>query len=97
MSSGQLHLWNPRQEKPATRWEKRIDELFNLGVQELDEDKRKEYYDEFQQIVSEELPVIYTVLSANLTGVRNKFGNLDPTNYGGVFHNLEEIYIIDNK
>jgi len=92
-SKGQLHMWYPRQEKPATKWEARIDELFRLGVTELDEDKRKKIYDEFQLIVSEQLPLIYTVLSSRLSAVRNKFGNLDPTNYGGVFHNLEEIYI----
>ncbi|HLF18584.1 MAG TPA: ABC transporter substrate-binding protein [Candidatus Omnitrophota bacterium] len=94
-SDGQLHMWNPQQSGPATSWEKHIDELFNLGVQELQEDKRKKYYDEFQEIVAQELPVIYTVLSANLVAVRNKFGNLDPTNYGGAFHNLEEIYILE--
>lgn len=92
-SDGELHMWYPRQEKPATPWEKRIDELFSLGVQELDEQKRKKYYDEFQDIVASELPLIYTVLSAKLSAVRNKFGNLRPTNLGGVFHNLEEIYI----
>lgn len=93
MSSGQLHMWYPRQAVPATGWEKRIDELFILGVQELDENERKGYYDEFQRIVSEQVPLIYTVLDARLSAVRNKFGNLKPTNYGGVFHNLEEIYI----
>ena len=93
MSSGQLHMWYPTQNSPATEWEKRIDEIFIAGVQELDEDKRKRLYDEFQVIVSEQLPFVYTVLSSNITAVRNKFGNLDPTNYGGVFHNLEEIYI----
>ena len=93
MSSGQLHMWYPMQENPATGWEKRIDEIFTQGVQELDENKRKVLYDEYQRIVAEELPVIYTVLSARLYAVRDKFGNLKPTNYGGVFHNLEEIYI----
>jgi len=92
-SSGQLHLWYPKQKSPATNWEQRIDELFILGVQELDEDKRKIYYDEFQMIVSQKLPVIYTVLSARITAVRNKFENLKPTNFGGVFHNLEELYL----
>ncbi len=92
-SKGQLHLWYPRQESPATPWEARIDELFLSGVQELDEDKRKVYYDEFQMIVSQQLPVIYTVLDARITGVRNKFENLEPTNYGGIFHNLEELYL----
>jgi peptide/nickel transport system substrate-binding protein len=92
-TTGQLHMWHPNQEKPATPWEARIDDLFSKGVQELNEDKRKVIYDEFQQIVSEELPVIYTVLSAKISAVRNKFGNLKPSNYGDVFHNLEEIYV----
>jgi peptide/nickel transport system substrate-binding protein len=93
MSSGQLHMWYPRQESPATEWEKRIDDIFIQGVQELDEKKRKQLYDEYQLIVSQQVPLIYTVLGARLYAVRNKFGNLKPTNYGGVFHNLEEIYI----
>ena len=96
-SSGGLHMWYPKQTSPQTDWEKRINEIFIEGVQELDETKRKIYYDEFQYIVSEELPIIYTVLSARISAVRNKFGNLSPTNYGGVFHNLEEIYLLENK
>ncbi len=92
-SSGQLHFWNPAQETPATDWEKRTDEIFEAGVQELDENKRKVLYDEHQRIISQQLPVIYTVLDANLFAVRNKFGNLRPSAYGGAFHNLEEIYI----
>ena len=92
-SSGGLHLWYPLQKSPATEWERRVDEIFLEGVQELDEDKRKVLYDEFQAIVSRELPVIYTVLGAQIIAVRNKFGNLKPTNYGGAFHNMEELYI----
>ena len=92
-SSGGLHLWNPVQESPATEWERRIDQIFLDGVQELNEDKRKVLYDEFQGIVSEQLPVIYTVLGARIIAVRNKFENLNPTNYGGAFHNLEELYL----
>ena len=92
-SSGGLHLWNPHQDKPATVWEKRIDEIYDQGAQELDENKRKVLYDEFQHIVSDELPVIYTVLNTDMYAVRNKFGNLKPTANGGAFHNIEEIYI----
>jgi peptide/nickel transport system substrate-binding protein len=92
-TSGRLHMWNPRQKIPATSWEKRIDEIFIEAVQELNEDKRKVLYDEFQMIVSDEVPLIYTVLESNIFAVRNKFGKLDPTNYGGPFHNIEEIYI----
>jgi peptide/nickel transport system substrate-binding protein len=93
LSSGQLHMWYPQQKEPATSWEKRIDELFSLGAQELDEQKRKAYYDEYQKIVADEVPMVYTALSARLTAVRNKFGNLKPAPFGGVLHNLEEIYV----
>ena len=95
-SKGQLHMWYPRQESPATNWEKRIDDIFNEAVQELDDKDRKKYYDEFQVIVAENLPLIYTVLGATISAVRNKFGNLDPTNLGGVFHNIEELYILED-
>jgi peptide/nickel transport system substrate-binding protein len=92
-SSGGLHLWYPHQAKPATAWEARMDEIYDQGAQELDENKRKALYDEFQRIVSEQLPVIYTVLNTDMYAVRNKFGNLKPTVNGGAFHNIEEIYV----
>jgi peptide/nickel transport system substrate-binding protein len=92
-STGGLHLWYPKQRVPATAWEKRVDEIFDQGVQELDENKRKALYDEFQVIISRQLPLIYTVLNSNLYAIRNKFGNLHPTSFGGAFHNIEEIYI----
>jgi len=94
-SKGQLHLWNPKQEKPDFPWEKRLDEIFTLGVQELDESKRKVLYDEFQRIASEQLPVIYTVLGARMYAVRQRFGNLKPSPSGGVLHNIDEIFTID--
>lgn len=93
-SSGGLHLWNPHQSKPATVWEKRMDDIYDQGVQELDEDKRKVLYDEFQRIVAEELPVIYTVLNMDMYAVRDKFGNVKPTVNGGPFPKIEEVYII---
>jgi len=87
-------MWYPGQETPATEWEERIDEIFAAGVQELDEYKRKILYDEWQEIVSEELPFIYTILGSNIFAVRNKFGNLKPSSYAGAFHNIEEIYLL---
>jgi len=94
-STGGLHLWFPRQVKPATDWEKRIDTIFDTAVQELDESKRKVLYDEYQQIASDQLPVIYTILGAKMYALRNRFGNIKPSGYAGVLHNLEEIYVKD--
>jgi len=95
-SSGHLHMWYPRQKRPATPWEARIDEIFDTAVQELDRQKRKALYDEWQRIVAEQLPFIYTVVPTRLVAVRNKFGNLYPTSYGGVLWNLEELFVKEN-
>ena len=92
-SKGGLHLWHPHEDTPATAWEARLDAIYAEGAQELDENKRKALYDEFQRIVADQLPVIYTVLNMDMYAVRNKFGNLKPTVNGGAFHNIEEIYI----
>jgi len=87
-----LHLWNPHQKEPATAWEKRLDDIYDQGAQELDENKRKVLYDEFQRIAADKLPLIYTVLGINMYAVRQRFGNLHPTVYGGAFYNIEDIY-----
>ncbi len=96
-SSGQLHMWNPKQPQPATAWEKRLDEIYDQGVEELDENKRKTLYDEFQVIAAQQLPMIYTVLAADIYAIRNRFGNLKPSAYAGAFHNIEEIYVKDQR
>ncbi len=94
-SSAHLHMWYPQQKQPATQWEARIDEIFNQAVQELDTAKRREFYDEWQEVVAEELPFIYTVLGPYLVAVRNKLGNIFPTAYGLSMHNVEEIYLLE--
>ena len=92
-SSGQLHMWHPRKKKPATPWEAEIDRIFDQGVQELDPVKRKKLYDRWQAIVADKLPYIYTVLRASITAVRNRYGNLTPSTFGGVTWNLVELYV----
>jgi peptide/nickel transport system substrate-binding protein len=92
-SSGGLHIWYPRQTSPSTDWEARIDEIFDLGVQEMDRTKRKELYDEWQRIAAEKQPFIYTVLAERIEGIWDKFGNLNPTPNSGLLHNLEYLYV----
>jgi len=96
-SSGTLHMWYPRQPKPATPWEARIDSLFDAGVKELDAAKRKAVYDEWQRIAAEELPLIYTVLPERILCISNKFGNVNPSLNGGLLHNIEYIYLATEK
>lgn len=94
-SSGQLHLWNPKQKNPQTAWEKEIDEIFEKGAVELNPAKRKVLYDRWQEVIAEEVPVVHLVSPAALYAVRNRFGNIKPTSYGGIFHNIEEIYTLE--
>src|ERR1700723_3222852 len=58
LSSGETHLWHPRQEKPATPWESEMDRLMQQQLVTLDYSKRKSSYDRVQEIVAEDLPVI---------------------------------------
>jgi len=79
LSSGRMHQWYPNQTEPATDWEARIDELMNLQMTTLDREKRKEYYDEAQYIMSDMIPYIYLVIPQIFVAYNNKFQNLEPT------------------
>jgi len=101
-STGELHFWNPEPRDELKKkvwieglslWEKEIDTIFNKGASELNEKKRKTLYDKWQVIVSQQLPIIYTVNPATLYATRDKFIGMKPTAYGGCLHNIEEISI----
>lgn len=79
----------------ASHWEKQIDDLYIKGAQELDQNKRKEYYYEYQRIASEELPFIHLVVPLNLEAVRDRFANIKYTALGGAFWNIYQIKVID--
>ncbi len=81
-SSGQLHMWNPRQKEPATQWEKKINELIDRGATEINFEKRVEIYREMYRIISEVQPMIYIATPKSLLASYDKFGNLFPTVWG---------------
>ena len=81
-SSEGLHIWYPNQPQPATPWEAEIDDLYVRASQELDEDQRIMLYHRAQEIVAENVPVIYMTRGERLSAVRNVFGNTTPTLYG---------------
>ena len=72
-SDGNLHLWYPLQEKPATDWEARVDYLYNEGCYTNDYDQAKIIWDEYQQILLEECPVIYLMRSRSFFAIRNRW------------------------
>jgi len=97
-SSGRMHMWYPRQKQPSTDWEARIDEIFDEAIQEMDRAKRKRLFDEWQMIVNEQQPFIYTVSPLIMVAFSDKFGNVFPTTLAAAGRqactwNLEELYI----
>jgi peptide/nickel transport system substrate-binding protein len=94
-SSAHLHMWWPNQKTPGFDWEKRIDEIFSQGIQELDKEKRKQLYREWIDIVHREQPVVYLTAPERVAALRNRFGNVFPAPLGGFFHNEEEIFVLD--
>ena len=93
---GDLHMWNPTK-KPLDEYEVEITDIFNASAKELDENKRKELFARWQYIVSKEVPLMYTVLGYSIYAVRDRFGNLYPTVYGGAFSEIEHLYIKDKR
>lgn len=92
-SSGSLHMWNPKETAPATPWEAEIDRLFTMAATTVDQNRRKSYYDKYQEIVAEQVPFIYTTIPTSYIAVRNKFGNIKFTAFGGAFWNFPVIYL----
>ena len=98
-SNGALHLFNQRSENDDKStdkllpFEKELNEIFDKAAIELDEAKRHELYNKYQEIIAEYNPIIYLYSPINIVAVRKKFKNIYPTELGGVYHNIEEIYI----
>ncbi|ULQ58800.1 ABC transporter substrate-binding protein [Brucepastera parasyntrophica] len=84
-STGNLHVWYPLQPSPATEWEARLDYLYNEGCYTIDPEKAGKIWDEFQEIILEECPVIYLVRPRSFTALRNKwdFSNIYYDSIGG--------------
>ena len=98
-SEGALHLFNQRSENDDKKtdkllpFEKELNEIFDKAAVELDENRRHELYNKYQEIVAEYNPLIYLYSPINIVAIRKKFKNVCPTELGGVYHNIEEIYI----
>ena len=96
-SKGHLHLFNMRfsfdKEVELLSWEKELDEIIEQGALELNLNKRKAFYDKYQQIIYDERPIVYLYSPLTITAVRIKIKNLYPTPLGGTMHNLAELYI----
>jgi peptide/nickel transport system substrate-binding protein len=93
-SSGSLHEWWPKQEKPATPWEAEIDRLYDQAATTLDQSRRKQFYNRWQEIVAEQQPLIYFVNVQLSVAARNTLANVSPSAFAtpGATWNIEQIF-----
>ncbi|GMO62356.1 MAG: ABC transporter substrate-binding protein [Treponemataceae bacterium] len=85
-SDTNLHLWYPLQKTPATDWEARIDELYHRGIFSIDKAEAKTVWDEYQQIILEQCPIIYLFRERSFAAVQNRWdaSNIYFDNMGGL-------------
>jgi len=77
LSSASNHPWNPAQKSPETSWEAEIDRLMLAQAGSADHHTRKKSFDRVQEILREQMPVIYLIhpnalaaVSPRVTGVK---------------------------
>lgn len=98
-SNGSFHMFNKgsqSKKRPivgwkVSAWEKEIDNLFEQGAIEADENKRKQIYGDFQQIVAEQVPVFFLVNPISLQAVRDRVENVQYSAVGGLLWNIDQL------
>ena len=93
-STGFSHQWYRRQPKPSTDWEERMDFLMDAQLKTLDMAERKKYFDEVQEILAEQMPMIPTVSMEAYAATRSGMGNVRGTtlDQNPLLWNLQDIY-----
>jgi peptide/nickel transport system substrate-binding protein len=76
--SGTSHLWHLGEKKPATDWERELDQLMQQQMVTLDYAKRKQLYDRAQQLIAENLPFVFLGTPNILAGANARVGNFHP-------------------
>lgn len=98
-SNGSLHLFNQRSPEETANsytkipWEAQLDKIMDEASLKIKFEDRKKFYDEYQQIIYDEKPIIYLYSGTRVIAIRKKFGNIFPSPLSGVAYNLDEIYI----
>jgi peptide/nickel transport system substrate-binding protein len=73
-----MHLWNIGEKSPATPWEAELDKLMESQMTTTNYTTRKQLYDRVQEIVAENLPLVFLLSPDILVGVQSTVGNFRP-------------------
>jgi len=78
LSSAEDHAWNPKQKSPETAWEAEMDKLMQTQASAPDPKKRKQSFDRVQEIIYEQVPIIYLVNHDALSAVSGSVAGASP-------------------
>jgi peptide/nickel transport system substrate-binding protein len=94
LSSGETHLWDLGETKPATPWEAELDRLMETQMTTAEPATRKKLYDRVQEITSQNLPFIFLVSPNILVGAQASVGNFRPAILEPyVLWNADQLYL----
>jgi peptide/nickel transport system substrate-binding protein len=94
MSNGASHLWNLGEARPATEWEREIDQLMQRQMVTLDYAKRKQLYDRVQLLIAQNVPFVFLATPNILTAADAQVGNFHPAVLDPyVLWNVDELYL----
>src|SRR5208283_1274726 len=68
------------------------DRLMDLGTSTYDENERKKYYDQFQEIIAEDQPYTFLFVSDALTIISSRFQGIAPAP-AGINYNFIKWYV----
>ncbi|MBS3786863.1 ABC transporter substrate-binding protein [Candidatus Bipolaricaulota bacterium] len=94
-SGGPLHLWNLGPDRTLTEWEKEINQLFRNGLKANGFQERKKYYDRFQELFAEKLPVIYLPGERFIYATGSSVRNWEEFNRLGTFLDFAEFIWVE--
>ncbi|MGC2696607.1 MAG: ABC transporter substrate-binding protein [Candidatus Angelobacter sp.] len=78
MSDGQTHLWHLGEKTPATPWEAELDQLMQKQLVTMNYAQRKKIYDRVQEVLAQQLPMVYLTSPNILVGAQENLGNFRP-------------------
>jgi peptide/nickel transport system substrate-binding protein len=93
-SKGSAHIWSLKQRNPTAQWQQEIDKLMEQQLTAPNYLIRKRMYDRVQDLVRENVPVVFLISPHILVGAKNRIGNFRPAvlpNY--TLWNAEELFI----
>ena len=94
LSNGGTHIWNLHEIHPATAWEAEVDGLMNQQMVTVTYKQRRRIYDRVQQLLAENLPVIFLATPDVLVGAKNNVGNFRPAVLDPyALWNADELYL----